>query len=100
MFHSILVAVDGSPHADLALTHAIDLAECEHARLTLLTAIPQPPNLAYYGGGAAFVQTLIEEGEAEAEATPAPAPDRGPDDLSAPTGLAQRPAPAPMTAQR
>ena len=39
MFLNILVAIDGSPDADEALTQAIDLAESEHARLTLFSAV-------------------------------------------------------------
>jgi hypothetical protein len=39
---NILVPVDGSPDADQALTQAIDLAECEHAKLTLLTIVVLP----------------------------------------------------------
>jgi nucleotide-binding universal stress UspA family protein len=42
MFHNILVPVDGSSDADQALTQAIDLAECEHASLTLLTIVVLP----------------------------------------------------------
>jgi nucleotide-binding universal stress UspA family protein len=43
MFHNILVAVDGSADADAALEHAIDLAQSEHTRLTLMTAVASCP---------------------------------------------------------
>ena len=43
MFHNILVAIDGSPDSDRALTQAIDLAEAEHARLTIFSAVVTPP---------------------------------------------------------
>ena len=36
-FNSVLVAVDGSPHADLALSMAIALAQRDHARLTIIS---------------------------------------------------------------
>ena len=49
MFHNILVAVDGSPDAEQALTQAIDLAESEHTRLTLITGIQKLPPIAYAG---------------------------------------------------
>jgi nucleotide-binding universal stress UspA family protein len=42
MFHNILVCVDGSPHADRALAEAIDIAETQHSRLTLLTSQSAP----------------------------------------------------------
>ena len=43
MFHNLLVCIDGSEHAERALTEAIDLATAGHGRITLLTAIPRPP---------------------------------------------------------
>jgi nucleotide-binding universal stress UspA family protein len=91
MFHNILVAVDGSPHADQALTHAIDLAECEHARLTLITAVVAPPATAYLGAAGEAVSTLARDAEAEAQAVLLRARDRVPDDVSVTTMLCHQP---------
>src|SRR3954466_2523429 len=99
MFHSILVALDGSPHADRALTEAIDLAESEHARLTLLTSIQPPPALAYYGSAGAYVKNVIEGAEAEAKAILASGRDRVPDDVSVTTVLSKEPAQSALMGQ-
>jgi nucleotide-binding universal stress UspA family protein len=91
MFHNILVAVDGSQHADRALTDAIDLAESEHARLTLFTAIVPPPTGAYFGASGAAVTTAVRDAEAKAEEILQRARDRVPDDLPVITRLTREP---------
>lgn len=78
MFHNILIAVDGSPSADLALSHAVDLAESDHARLTLMTAVAETPVAAY--GLAGGLGPAIDP-RAEAEANLRRACERVPDDL-------------------
>jgi nucleotide-binding universal stress UspA family protein len=91
MFHSILVAVDGSPHAEQALAHAIDLARCANARLTLMTAVVAPPVTAYLGAAGEAVSTLAQDAEAEAQAILLRARDRVPDDVSVTTILSAQP---------
>ncbi|MEA2197607.1 MAG: hypothetical protein QOJ25_1658 [Solirubrobacteraceae bacterium] len=90
MFHNILVAVDGSPHADRALTHAIDLAQSEHSRLTLITAVAELPPVSYLTAGG-VAGKLIEDTRAEAENILCRARDRVPQDLPVTTMLTEEP---------
>ena len=85
MFHNILVAVDGSADAQLALTHAINLAQCWRSRLTLFIAAAQPPPLAYWGLAAPGMIGFAQRAEAEAEQIARRARDRVPDKLSVTT---------------
>ena len=91
MFHNILVAVDGSPDADEALTQAIDLAESEHTRLTLITGVQQLPSLAYFGLAGVPLAQIDAEARAWAEGVLRRARDRVPDDIPVTTILTERP---------
>jgi nucleotide-binding universal stress UspA family protein len=90
MFHNILVAVDGSQHADHALSHAIDLAESEHARLTVMTAVVTPPAVTYFGASGESVGALSHDAEEEAKAILRRVCDRVPEDVSVTTILTRR----------
>jgi nucleotide-binding universal stress UspA family protein len=89
MFHNILVAVDGSPDAEQALTEAIDLAVSEHTRLTLITAVSQLPATAYLAAGE--VGKLAEDAHADGEAILRRACERVPDDVPVSAVLTERP---------
>jgi nucleotide-binding universal stress UspA family protein len=91
MFHNILVAVDGSPDADRALTEAIDIARGSRARLTILTAAGEPSTgaaMAMAAGAAAVTAAdLLRESDRVLRA----AAERVPDDISVTTILAKDP---------
>jgi nucleotide-binding universal stress UspA family protein len=85
MFWNILVAVDGSADAEEALGHAIDLADAEHARLTIFSAIPSPPPFAYSTLGGAALADLADNAREETEAIVKAARERVPDSVSVTT---------------
>ncbi len=91
MFRNILVAIDGSPDSDQALTQAIDLAESEHSRLTLFSAVVIPPATAYVGVSGQVVANLSRDAEAETEAIMRTAAERVPDQVSLNTVLSSEP---------
>ena len=91
MFRSVLVAVDGSTHADEALAQAIDLAQTEHTRLTLISGVPRLPPAAYAGlSGPAFA-VMQADARSSAEAVLRRARERVPDDLPVTTILTDEP---------
>jgi nucleotide-binding universal stress UspA family protein len=87
MFHDILVAVDGSPDADEALTQAIDLAGSEHTRLTLITGVQKLPTVAYIGLSAAPLAQIDAGARSRAENVLRGARDRVPGDIPVTTLL-------------
>ena len=99
MFHNVLVAVDGSAHAEAALTHAIDLAESERTRLTLITGIVKPPSMAYWGWSAPAAVELAENARTGAESILRAARDRIPADLPVSTILTAEPIRVALLAQ-
>jgi nucleotide-binding universal stress UspA family protein len=90
MFHNILVAVDGCADANAALAHAIDLAESEHARLTLIAALAEPLPDVYLVAGENAGE-LSESVHCQAEAVIREARDRVPADLPVTTVLSEQP---------
>jgi nucleotide-binding universal stress UspA family protein len=90
MFRNILVAVDGSVDATEALSQAIDLAESERTRLTLITAIPQVPAIASASLAMGF-GALDPDRRSWAEAVLTDARERVPGDLPVVTVLTEKP---------
>jgi nucleotide-binding universal stress UspA family protein len=91
MFHNILVAIDGSADAEQALTQAIDLAESEHARLTIFSAVAETSAVAYVGISGDVAATLARDAEAESHAILRAAVERVPDLVSVSTVLGKAP---------
>jgi nucleotide-binding universal stress UspA family protein len=67
LFRNILVCVDDSPQADEALAQAIDLADAQRSRLTILTAITRPPSWLASPLTAGSVEPLAADLRTDAE---------------------------------
>ena len=99
MFLNILVAIDGSEHGAAALRTAAQLAREEHARLTVLTAVPPAPAFAQLTapGVAALGDAAHLLGEAGARMTRQI--EAVPDDVSV-TSIVMAGAPAQVILER
>ena len=81
MFHRLLVAFDGSPHAQRALAEAIDLAQTNNGRLTVMTLAPEPSAWTLGGGFDVPInlsdlnQQILQEYEMMLDAAIATVPD-------------------------
>ena len=84
-YRHVLVAYDGSHDADLALAHAVAIAQVSRARLALVTVVPPPPLLAWQAPGG--TRGLHEAEQEELDKALRAAADGVPDDLSVTTRL-------------
>jgi nucleotide-binding universal stress UspA family protein len=84
-YRHVLVAFDGSAEAELALAHAIALAQVYRARLALVAVVPPPPLLAWQAPGG--MRGVHDSEQTELEGLLRAAADRVPDDLSITTQL-------------
>jgi nucleotide-binding universal stress UspA family protein len=91
MFHNILVAIDGSSHADRALMEAIDIARGSRARLTIMTAAGEPRTTTMVGLASGAAATLGPALVAEAQRLVRDAADRVPQDISVTTIVTEDP---------
>ena len=84
-YRHVLVAFDGSKEAELALDHAIAMAQVYRARLALVAVVAPPPLLAWQAPGG--MRGMHETEQAELEAALRRAADRVPDDMLVTTRL-------------
>jgi nucleotide-binding universal stress UspA family protein len=82
MFLNILVAIDGSEHGAAALRTAAQLARHEHARLTVITAVPPAPAFVQLSAAGAAALTDAAHLMGETGARIREQVDALPDDVS------------------
>jgi nucleotide-binding universal stress UspA family protein len=98
MFRNVLVVIDGSIDSREALDQAIDLAQRERSRLTLIAAERRLPACAYLGVAAA-VPLAIAATDPTARDFMREATDRVPSDVSVTTIVTALPIRAALTRQ-
>jgi nucleotide-binding universal stress UspA family protein len=101
VFRDLLVAFDGSSHAQRALDEAGDLAQAAAGRLTVMTVVPEPSTWALSGGYGAAVNLdeLMAEIEREYQTMLDSALDTMADDVPVNKILTRGPAGASIVAE-
>ena len=85
-YREVLVAIDGSPESELALTHGLGVAHAFNARLHLIAVAPEPPALIGPSAGVTREQ-LAEDIEREMDGVLRAAREQLPDDVSVDTRM-------------
>ena len=84
-YRHVLVAFDASSEAQLALVHAVAMAQVYRAKVALVAVVPPPPLLSWQAPGGML--GIHEAEQAELEKALREAADGVPDDLSVTTQL-------------
>ena len=84
-YRHVLVAFDASPEAQLALAHAVAMAQVYRAKVALVAVVPPPPLLSWQAPGG--MRGIHEAEQEELEKALREAADDVPDDLSVTTQL-------------
>ncbi|MDA0171382.1 universal stress protein [Solirubrobacter taibaiensis] len=84
-YRHVLVAFDASSEAQLALAHAVAMAQVYRAKLALVAVVPPPPLLSWQAPGG--MRGIHEAEQEELEKALREAADGVPDDLSVTTQL-------------
>lgn len=101
MFRKLLVAFDGSPHAQRALSEAVELVQTNAGRLTVMTVVPEPSAWALSSGYEAPINVteLNAQIEAEYQTMLDSAVDAVPDDVPVTKVLRRGPAGVAIVAE-
>jgi nucleotide-binding universal stress UspA family protein len=84
-YRNVLLAYDASPDAELALAHAVGMAQVYRARLRIVAVTPPPPLLAWQAPGG--MRGIHDAEQTELAEKLRVAADGVPDDLSVTTQL-------------
>ncbi len=84
-YRNLLVAYDGSSDSDLALAHAVGLAQAFHARLALVAVVPPVPAFSWQAPGG--VRGAHDASQQDLDQRLRAAADAVPDDLPLTTRL-------------
>jgi len=84
-YRHVLVAFDASSEAQLALAHAVAMAQVYRAKVALVAVVPPPPLLSWQAPGG--MRGIHEAEQEELEKALREAADGVPDDLSVSTQL-------------